>query len=144
MERFLNSFSKTIIMKRIFLLSLLFVAVCSVIAQPSKKGIDNVQTKNNSIALSQIMPEAAIENMSVYPNPVVDFLRITFKSNLSGIIEVVIFNNIGKRVYSQESAIETGNNLISIDIRSKAIEPGIYFIQCVAEKEVFTRKLIVK
>lgn len=103
-----------------------------------------MQTKNILIAMSQVMPEPAIENMSVYPNPVVDLLKVTFKSNLSGVIEVVIFNNIGKRVYSKESAIETGNNVISIDIRSKAIEPGIYFIQCVAEKEVFTRKLIVK
>jgi len=47
-------------------------------------------------------------------------------------------------IYSQESGVEPGNNTISIDIRSKSIEPGVYFIQLFDENQTITRKLIVK
>ena len=144
MERFLSQFLKTKIMKRIIFLSLIFVAFGSVLAQPFKKGSDNPQSKNVSASIAQVFTTPVIENMNVYPNPAIDLLKVSFKSNHSGSIEIFLINTIGKRVYNQESTIEIGNNLISIDIRSKAIEPGVYFIQCVANNEVFTRKLIVK
>ncbi|MFZ4549485.1 MAG: T9SS type A sorting domain-containing protein [Bacteroidales bacterium] len=131
-------------MKHIFFLILIMVAFGSVLAQPSKKNIDNPQPKNGSVAMAQAFSNTSIENMNVYPNPVVDILKVSFKSNRSGIIGIALISTIGKRVYSKESAIEIGNNVISFDIRSHSIEPGIYFIQCVAENEVFTRKLIVK
>jgi len=142
LERFFFFFFKNSIMKRIFFISLIFVAFGSVLAQTSKKSNDNPQSKNASISMAQSL--SAIENMNVYPNPVVDMLKVSFKSNRNGFIGIAVINTIGKRVYSQESAIEIGSNVISIDIKGKAIEPGIYFIQCVAENEVFTRKLIVK
>lgn len=130
-------------MKKIFLLVTIFISVLAAAAQSSRNGVENMQTKNQQIS-SVISSDGFIENITVYPNPVTDLLKISFKSNHKSIAEVSLFNNIGKQVYTQESAVESGNNLISIDIRSKAIEPGIYFVQCIAENEIFTRKLIVK
>lgn len=130
-------------MKKIFLLVTIFISVLAAAAQSSRNGVENMQTKNQQIS-SVISSDGFIENITVYPNPVTDLLKISFKSNHKSIAVVSLFNNIGKQVYTQESAVESGNNLISIDIRSKAIEPGIYFVQCIAENEIFTRKLIVK
>ena len=131
-------------MKKIFILSIIYLAAFTVSAQSARLMTES-QSNKNSVA-NAIIPnsEVSIENLSVYPNPVVDMLKISFKSTRRTIAVISIFNNIGKQVYSQESSVDQGNNLLNIDVRSKAIEPGIYFIQLVVEKEVITRKLIVK
>jgi hypothetical protein len=130
-------------MKKISLLIIICISVLAASAQSSRIGSDNLQVKNPQISTS-VSADEFIENITVYPNPVVDVLKVTFKSNKNSVGIISIFNNIGKQVFTQESEIEPGNNIISIDIRSKNIEPGIYFVQYIAEKQVFTRKLIVK
>jgi len=130
-------------MKKIFLLILIFISVVAVEAQSSHNGAENFQAKNPQIS-SVIPTDGFIESITVYPNPVTDLLKVSFRSNRKSIAVISLFNNIGKQVYTQESTVDPGNNLFSIDIRNKAIEPGIYFVQCIAENEIFTRKLIVK
>jgi hypothetical protein len=130
-------------MKKILLLAVLLVFVFAAEAQSSRSGMENLQMKNSQIA-SVNSTDGFIENITVYPNPVVDLLKISLKSNQKCVALISLFNNIGKMVYSQESTVEQGNNLFYIDIQSKAIEPGIYFVQCIAGNETFTRKLIVK
>jgi endoglucanase len=131
-------------MKKIFLLLSIFISVISSQAQNSNNGSENAVAKNSQITFSAIASDGIIDNLNIYPNPVIDMLKITFRSSRKSTAEISLFNNIGKQVYTQETEVENGNNNISIDIRSKAIEPGIYFLKCVAEKEVITRKLIVK
>lgn len=130
-------------MKKILLLVIIFISVIAAEAQSSRNGVENLQSKNSQV--SSVNPtDGIIESVTVYPNPVTDLLKVAFKSNRKCVALISLFNNIGKQIYTQESAVEQGNNLILIDIRSKAIEPGIYFVQCVAENEIFTRKLIIK
>jgi len=131
-------------MKKIFLLFSIFLSVFAATAQYSRYGNENLQAKGSQITSSVSSTDGMIENITVYPNPVIDVLKVTFKSNRNSIAVVSLFNNIGKQVYSQESEVQAGNNIVSIDIRSKAIEPGIYFAQIMVGKEVVTRKLIVK
>lgn len=131
-------------MKKIFLLLIIFISVLASSAQTPINRNENFQSKNVQLASSVDLTDGFIDNLTVYPNPVIDVLKVSFKSGRKSIVAISLFNNIGKQVYNQESVVETGNNIISIDIRSKAIEPGIYFIKFVAEKDVFTRKLVVK
>ncbi len=131
-------------MKKILLLLVILFTVSVANAQSLKSGIESLQTKNSQLASSTSETEAIIDNLSVYPNPVVDMLRVSFKSSRKSLAVISLFNNIGKQVYTRQSEVEPGNNIILIDTRTKVIEPGIYFIQCVAENEVYTRKLIMK
>jgi len=131
-------------MKNILLLFSIFVSLLSASAQSLKYGFDNQQVKTSQAISSVSSAEGTIENITVYPNPVVDELRITFRSSHRSQAMFSIFNNIGKQVYTQESTVDPGNNIISIDIRSKSIEPGVYFVQVKSENQTFTRKLIVK
>ncbi len=131
-------------MKKILLLCIIIVSAYSVIAQYSAKTIENQVTKNSRVASIALAPGGFIDNFSIYPNPVMDLLKVTFKSDRKSMAEISLFNNIGKLVYIQESVVEPGNNIISIEFKNKMIDPGIYFMQFVAEKEVFTYKLIVK
>jgi len=130
-------------MKKTLLLSILFVSFFSAGAQSLTSGNESQQTKKSQIE-SSAAADLLFENITVYPNPVIDQLKVSFKSSRKSIAVISIFNNIGKPVFTQDTDVESGSNIISIDIRSKSLEPGIYFIQCVAEKEAFTRKLVLK
>jgi hypothetical protein len=131
-------------MKKIFLLSIIFVTVLSVNAQTFRTSSENHLYKNSLSTSSVSTTDNFIDNLSVYPNPVVDILKISFKSGQKSKAVILLFNNIGKQVFTQESDVVPGSNLFSIDVRNKSIEPGIYFVQIVVENEVLTRKLIVK
>ncbi len=131
-------------MKKISLLSIIFLTVFLASTLSAGNFADNQQNINSRSTSDISAPTGVIDNLSVYPNPVIDLLKISFKSSRKGKAVVSLFNNIGKQVYNQESSVDLGNNLISIDVRSKAIEPGIYFVQIVVDTEIFTRKLIVK
>lgn len=131
-------------MKKIYLLLSLLITLFTAAAQPQKYGNDNSQGKGTQVSSLLLPTDPSIENISVYPNPVVDELRVTFKSSQRCQATLSIFNNIGKQVYTHESTIDPGNNIFVLDIRSKSIEPGVYFIQLKFENQTFTRKLIVK
>ena len=131
-------------MKKILLLLAISLAIFSATAQSSITRGDNLLLKNSMFALNVVPKDIIIDNVTVYPNPVVDELKIAFKSNQRSLAIVTLFNNIGKPVLKKESETETGNNIISIDLRSKSIEPGVYFVQLFFENQTITRKLIVK
>lgn len=131
-------------MKKILLLCLILLTVFAAKALAPGNGPENLQNINQQLSTPVFSTDGFIENITVFPNPVVDMLKLSFKSSRKTIAAISLYNNIGKQVFSHEYEVDPGNNVISIDIRSKVVEPGIYFIQCVAEKEVFTRKLIVK
>jgi len=131
-------------MKKIFLLLIISFSILSATAQSAGSRADNMQVKTSPLASNVVLKDGTIDNITVYPNPVVNELKISFKSSQRSFAEVSLFNNIGKQVFKQETNVEPGNNIISIDIRSKAIEPGVYFIQLFSENQTVTRKLIVK
>jgi hypothetical protein len=131
-------------MKKILLLLVVTISIFDATAQSFKNRADNLQLKPAQLTSNVVSTEGFIENITVYPNPVVDELKIAFKCSQRSLAVVSFFNNIGKPVFRQESEVEPGNNIISIDLRSKSIEPGVYFVQLVIDGQTITRKLIVK
>ncbi len=131
-------------MKKILLLSIILVSLLSVNAQNASISNSLIYAKSSQAAVIQASADGIIENIAIYPNPVVEQLKISFKSSQRTIANISIFNNIGKQVYTRESEVEPGQNFFTIDVRDNSIEPGIYFVQIVSENEKYTRKLIVK
>lgn len=131
-------------MKKILLLLVISISIFSSTAFSSVSREDKFQVKTLQFASDAVSTDGVIANITVYPNPVVEELKIAFKSGQRSIVVVSLFSNIGKQVYKQEADVEPGNNIITIDIRSKSIDPGVYFIQIFAENQTITRKLIVK
>lgn len=131
-------------MKKIILLSIIMVSAIAVSAQYGMVGNDNMTTKTTQVLSNASSSDGFLESISVYPNPVVDILKVSFRSNKNGKVIISLFNNIGKQTFSLDSEVEPGINIVSIDLRSKGIEPGIYFVQIKIGKNVETRKLIVK
>jgi hypothetical protein len=131
-------------MKKILLLLAICISVFSTSAQSSGGKANNTVVKSSQFGSIAVAPDGFIENITVYPNPVADELKISFRSSHRSVAQVSLFNNIGKQVLKQETDVEPGNNMVSIDIRSKSIEPGVYFIQILSGNQTITRKLIVK
>lgn len=131
-------------MKKILLLLTILASVYTASAQYSMNGNDNITAKPTRAISNVASSEKFIESISVYPNPVVDVLKISFRSNLNTWATISLFNNIGKQAYIQDSEVVPGSNIVSIDVKSKGIESGIYFVQIKIGKEVSTRKLIIK
>jgi hypothetical protein len=130
-------------MKKIFILLIILTTVFAASAQSAMIGNDNNSARTANIS-NVGSPDGIIESITVYPNPVVDVLKVSFKSNRNTRATISLFNNIGKQSYIRESEVDPGNNTISIDIAGNGIERGIYFVQIKIGKEVLTRKLIVK
>jgi len=137
-------FNKNLTMKKIFILFTILASVFTASAQFSGNLVDNSAVKTSFSSPVVLTDGNMIENVTVYPNPVTDLLKVSFRSNQSSIAVISIFNNIGKQAFSQESEVEVGTNIIPIDLRNYGIEPGIYFVQLKIGREVATRKLIVK
>lgn len=100
--------------------------------------------KSSQFNVSEQVRDNSINNVSVYPNPVSDILKISFKSNNQNKAVITLFNTIGNQVVTDQTEVNEGNNLFSIDIRKNAIAPGVYFVRLAVENEVFLRKLVVK
>jgi hypothetical protein len=131
-------------MKKIFLLSIIIASFLPLNAQMARYSNSLIFSKNSQATNLQASADGNIENIAVYPNPVVEQLKVSFKSSRRTTAAISIFNNIGKQVYTRESEVELGQNFFTIDVRDSSIEPGIYFVQIVSENEKYTRKLIVK
>ena len=74
-------------------------------------------------------------NFAVFPNPANDFLTITSADNK--IFSVTIFNSFGEKIYSAQTT--TNLNVETVNFSS-----GLYFVQIIADKKSFTKKIIKK
>lgn len=131
-------------MKNIALLFVLFALLFAPGKQVSGKTPGFRPLNGIHSAVSDNDSDLSINNLSVYPNPVFETVKIAFLSSKKSIAAIRVFNNIGNKVYATETEVNSGLNGISIDVRKNAFNPGIYFVQIAIENEVYTRKLIVK
>jgi hypothetical protein len=72
-----------------------------------------------------------LENMRVYPNPVVDNEKINlrFATSYEGSAELVIVSNTGQQVLKKYVQVKSQNNLLTIDINH--LIHGAYFINII-------------
>lgn len=91
--------------------------------------------KGNNQSVETISNEA-LNNISVYPNPVSEIINITDISG-SGINKIEIYNSNGVLINC-----EIDNSSLPISINVSAIPKGLYFIQMQIDKDYFTKKII--
>lgn len=100
-------------------------------------------TINGSEMLSEAsgvgISEAELAALTVYPNPVIDEIHVAAK-DVDEEIMITLYNVQGKKVIEQ--AFEPSD--ISIDVASKSLNSGIYFLQLEADGHRTIKKLLVK
>ncbi len=88
---------------------------------------------------SSEIEDNTLSEISVYPNPATDQIKVNTTNNISGISTFQILNLLGEVIYSvSEEFTET----TSININY--LEPGLYFIKIENNGSVFSKKIIKK
>ncbi|MCX6275179.1 MAG: T9SS type A sorting domain-containing protein [Bacteroidetes bacterium] len=83
------------------------------------------------------------EEVTVYPNPVIDFLTIVNTAyNSATKIDISIYNITGQNVLSVQSIVENQHADLKVD--GSTLNPGIYFLQLRADEKIFRIKFIKK
>jgi hypothetical protein len=82
-----------------------------------------------------------VKDLNVYPNPTKGFAEISFFANESQKAVVSISNIIGQEVYTSVNSVNTGNNVIKIDLSK--YENGIYIVKLKTKNNSLSKKLIL-
>ena len=77
--------------------------------------------------------------VKLYPNPASDYVTIS-TPNLSGKISIVLFDQLGRTVLSQEVNSSNTEERIVLE----RINPGVYYMQLAHGNNKIAKKLIVK
>ncbi len=102
---------------------------------------------NGTITFSQVISiktKIAIDNsVSVYPNPVNDYLNIFFNNDEVENVTVKLFNLQGKRVYSKTF---NNNGAKTIHINTDEFKPikGCYLLSIQFDDKSFSKKIIIQ
>jgi len=89
------------------------------------------------LGLAENIDELSQERFYLYPNPSSGLF--TIKRNKKALANIVIYNVLGKEIYSKNN--ET-NQEIKLDLTS--VNKGIYFISIISENERIVKRLIIK
>jgi PKD repeat protein len=82
----------------------------------------------------------AVQQLSVFPNPVQETLMMTFELKASDDIQVVVQDLTGRAILSQQATGQSGINAISFN--TAALQPGIYFANLRTEKSAKSVKFV--
>lgn len=99
--------------------------------------VDNLYLKSLAVGISENHSHTNIA--TIYPNPIKDILTIDFGKNISGSVQVIIYDATG-RVIKEENS-KPASNLFSLHVED--ISAGIYFCE-IKTPEGITRNKFVK
>lgn len=83
-----------------------------------------------------------LQGMKLYPNPATDNLSVAISSSENASADLTIVNLMGQVVYSENVALNEGNNLLNVSVSN--LTSGVYMINIRTNKGTSTQKLIVK
>lgn len=90
------------------------------------------------VGFTEITP---VENVKVFPNPVMDLANVSFELKQASQVELHMFNSLGEEVYTMNNNLAAGSHNQSI--QTSNLPEGIYFIQLQVNENVETHKLSV-
>jgi len=97
------------------------------------QGIDTTVSKTTSLIESQF-----IDNKVLYPNPTNGFVNIDWNDNISGKVQIRIYDNSGKLIHSEMEMLAEEN----IEIDLTFLQTGIYIMRIIGENNSKSLKLI--
>ena len=76
----------------------------------------------------------------LYPNPVSDVLTLDYELDLDGLVQINMFDLLGRSVFEQQQTQEEGRQKIQISVNN--LTPGTYFLKISAKNSQIIRKFI--
>ena len=94
-------------------------------------------------ALSVSTGETVISSVSVRPNPIREQVELTIHSNVSGMVDIQIFDVLGHAVSQRNNnALQQGINVYSLQL--KDLPAGVYYLRIGNQKLGFSTQRLVK
>ncbi len=81
--------------------------------------------------------ESGCSNLSIYPNPATDILHIDMETQASSIIDIDIYDMMGKCLYHQQH----NSSSVHTDIDVSRLAKGVYLVKLQTEKGMISRKI---
>lgn len=78
----------------------------------------------------------------VSPNPLKDWTNVIINSNANKAVSIYLYNYIGERIFTQNTFVEKGNNIITLANLSK-FESGIYQLVVKIGSEIYFDKIVL-
>ena len=99
--------------------------------------VDEIQFKSQPILYASLPVFASKDQLSVYPNPSGGKFRIR---NDAGINQIIVYNMLGKMMYSKNNF--SGSKLNEIDLTK--FQKGVYFIEIYDNTKMHTEKIVIR
>lgn len=91
--------------------------------------------------VSTILP--SVFGVSLYPNPVVETLKIRFVESPSGAMEVVFFDLIGRKISSMKFYCHQNQTQLELNYPVHSLSAGVYVIRIYSgTTAIFTSKVV--
>ncbi|MBN2744767.1 MAG: CIA30 family protein [Marinilabiliaceae bacterium] len=98
------------------------------------------EQSSNDIA----QPTSTVPLMSVFPNPVIDVMNVTFHSMTAQAVHVTVYSANGVKMLQREMQATAGMNELSFDVISEGLRKGLYFVTVTGNNLSETSKVIVR
>ena len=104
------------------------------------RDITNQEKLSNTIWI-QLSPVTK-NTISIFPNPVKDIMQVQVSSVSDSKIDILIYDETGRKISSLHTTVQQGNNVISID--HLADRPDrLYYAVVYLGTDIFTKKIVV-
>jgi Pregnancy-associated plasma protein-A/Secretion system C-terminal sorting domain/Fibronectin type III domain/Bacterial pre-peptidase C-terminal domain len=88
----------------------------------------------------EVTPVASVDALNVYPNPTSDNVEVTFNASSEAVINVLVYDMMGREVYNTKMAAIAGTNKTSIEMSNYA--PGCYTLVIINGEEKTSSRII--
>ena len=109
-----------------------------------QSGDDNGGTtfRESALVVSGYRPVEPLTVLTplVWPNPSSGVVNLSFPTEISGPVEITIFNILGQRVYTLSESINPQENIFKFDL---PLPSGSYFISVYEPEKFHTAKLTI-
>jgi uncharacterized repeat protein (TIGR01451 family) len=90
---------------------------------------------------TQELPEG-FASIKIYPNPVKDYLSISYELNKTTFVEIALYNSIGQKVKILREKGQNTEGVHRLDFDVKDLQEGWYQLTIVTEKGIFGQRFI--
>jgi subtilisin family serine protease len=111
------------------------IAIVSILVNETGSSLDELTNANQ-------------EMLMIYPNPAHDHIFLNISLNQSGSVRLNLFDIKGQyKMVLFDGIVDPGSRTLSIDITGntgRSLHTGLYFIECITENEIVTKKLVIE
>ncbi len=114
------------------------IEACIIFAEPYCINVADAADCDGEVGLTTMIDEQSIRS---YPNPVKEWATIEFNSSEYALINIEVYDMVGRIVHAEEMQSVVGSNTVQID--ASDLLPGVYFYRLESNGLSYTKRMVV-